>query len=247
MFEIKAKLFTQRLYATHTDSSDWYKSVIYYTYQGDMDKVPFWYIKRTKDHTCFSHLGEDMDVILSKMGRSLRQEIRKAGRMGFDFEYGYFYDEFVEFYNAFAASKGIPIRVSKDRLLRYGKPIVTKMSFEGETLAMHVRVIDPESKFCYALYTSNARFKEGVNPRMASTANKYLQYKDLELCKEMGVETYDWAGVDINPSHSERFSIGEYKLEYGGEVAPAYILWSPIYAVMELTRSLLIKLKLWNR
>ena len=246
MIEIKTKLFTQRIYATQLSKDDWYKPVIYHSYRGDVKKIPFYYYKNLQSHTCITDMSVPMEEILASMQKSLRQEIRKGERIGCVFEWGYFYDEFVDFYNRFAECKGIDTRVTIDRIKRFGKPIVTKVSYQGQVMAMHVRAIDKDAKFVCALYTSNARFFEGVDKRIASTANKYLQYKDMELIQSWGVETYDWAGVDINKDHEKRYSIGEYKLAYGGKVAPSPTLYSPLYAIMMLFRVIIVKLGLYG-
>lgn len=241
MIEVKAKYFTQRLFATQIDCSDWYKSVLYNGYRGDVNKVPFWYFKHTDDHSCQSDLTPDIEVLFEKMDKSTRQDIRRAERDGIVVEKGYWYDEFIQFYNDFAQKKGIPNRVSMDRLLRYGKPLITKASLNGVVLAMHARIFDVNEKFGYALYSASGRFNEGVNPRDAGRANKYLQYNELIWFKEMGIELYDWSGVDINPQHTERHSIGEYKLAYGGEVVPSPTLYTPIYAFLLAGRTILSK------
>lgn len=246
MIEIHTKLFVQKIYATSIGKGDWYKPVIFHSYLGDVKKIPFYFYKNLESHSCMTDLTKPMDEIMASMQKSLRQEIRKGERMGCVFEWGYFYDEFVEFYNSFAKGKGIDTRVSVDRIKRFGRPIVTKVSYQGRVMAMHVRAVDKASKYACALYTSNARFTDGVDKRIASTANKYLQYKDLELIKSWGIEKYDWAGVDINKNHSNRYSIGEYKLAYGGYIVPSPTIYSPLYAVMMLIRTIIVKLNLYN-
>lgn len=241
MIEVKAKFFIQRLFATEIDLSDWYKSVVYNGYRGDVKKVPFWYIKNLDSHSCQSDLTPSLEELFEKMDKSTRQDIRRAEKDGVVVEKGYWYEDFVEFYNNFAIKKGIPNRVSMDRLLRYGKPLITKASLNGVVLAMHARIFDIDTKFGYALYSASGRFNEGVNPRDAGRANKYLQYRELEWYKDMGIELYDWSGVDINPEHKERYSIGEYKLAYGGTVVASPTLYTPLYAVLMMGRTFLSK------
>lgn len=241
MIEAKTSFFIQRIFARTLSKSDWRKAVLYNSYLGNLDNVPFYYIKRTEDHSCQTDLTKNMDDILANMNKHMRSDIRKAEKMGCVFKWGYFYDEFIPFYRKFASKKGIDSNVSLDRITRYGKPIVTKVSFEGKVLAMHVRVVDKENRFAMALYASNARFDEGVNPQIAGRANKFLQYKDLELLKSWGIETYDWAGVDIDKLHKERFSIGEYKLAYGAVVVPSPTVYTPLYGLLLLCRNLATK------
>lgn len=236
MIVTKSKFYTQILFANTTQKGDWHRAVVYDSYKGDLDKVPFYFYIHNTPHSAVTDLTESMDDILKKMNKHMQKDIRKAKEAGCVFEYGYFYDEFIPFYRSFASKKGIDSYVSMELLQRWGKPIVTKVSLDGVVLAMHVRALDLENKIALGLYSSNARFNEGVDAQIAGRANKYLQYKDLELLKEMGIKTYDWSGVDVNPSNKDRFSIGEYKLAYGCEVIPCPSLYSPLYRLMFLLR-----------
>ena len=66
MIEVKAKLFTQRLFASKLDASDWRKSVLYNSYEGDLSKIPFWYFKDLDAHSCQTDLSLSMEEILKK-------------------------------------------------------------------------------------------------------------------------------------------------------------------------------------
>lgn len=238
MIITKSKLFTQILFANKTRKGDWYRAVVYDSYKGDLDKVPFYFFIHRTPHSAVTDLTEDLDVIEGKISKHVRQEIRKAIKDGYEFSSGYFYDEFVPYYNAFAEKKGIDIRVSMDRLLHFGKPnpIVTKASHNGVVLAMHVRGFDEEQKLVLGLYTASGRFFDGINPREASMANKFLQYNEFALFKEMGYTCFDWSGINVDPSNKAQYSIGEYKLSFGAEVIPSPVLYSPLYKLMLLFR-----------
>lgn len=238
MIVTKSKLYTQILFANKTQKGDWHRAVVYDSYKGDLDKVPFYYFIHNTPHSAVTDLTQDMEVLESKISKHVRQEIRKAIKEGYEFSYGYDYEEFVPYYNAFAEKKGIDIRVSEDRLIGFGnpQPIVTKVSHNGVVLAMHVRAFDKEQKLVMGLYTASGRFFDGVNPREASIANKYLQYREFALFKEMGYETLDWSGINIDPSNKAQYSIGEYKLSFGADVIPSPVLYSPLYKLMLLFR-----------
>ena len=242
MIEAKSKFFVQRLFATHLERNDWYKAVLYNSYRGDINRIPFWYVKHLDSHSCQTDLSLDIDEIMKRMTKHLQKDIRKAEEMGCIFEYGDFYEEFIHFYRKFAYKKGINSPVSIDRIKRYGETIVTKATYEGRVLAMHIRVIDRDNKLAFGLYSANARFDADVNPQIAGRANKFLQYKDLELLKNIGILTYDWSGVDINPNHKDRYSIGEYKLAYGATVVPSPTIYTPLYMVEVVLRNLAVNL-----
>lgn len=236
MIEIVNKFHTQRIFATKLEISDLWKAVYYAGYRGDVNRIPFYY-SIIHGHSAVSDLNMDMDDILGSMKSNTRNEIRRAEKEGVEFEANVPYEQFVPYYNSFAESKGLDDRVNIERLSKYDKTIITKATHEGITLAMHATVVNIESGIAFLLFSCSPRLDAGVDKKMIGWGNRYLHYKDFEYLKSEGIKTYDWSGICIDPQDS-RYSIGQFKLSFGGTLVDSYVLKTPIYAFLEKTREL---------
>lgn len=241
MIEIVNKFHIQRLFATSLQTSDLWRAVFYAGYMGDIKKVPFYY-KVEHGHSAISDLSVSLEDILGSMKSNTRNEIRRAEREGIAFEANVPYEEFVPFYNAFAESKGLEDRVNLQRLTKYDKTIITKASHDGITLAMHATVVNVEQKLAFLLFSCSPRLDAEVDKKMIGWANRFLHYKDFEYFKSLGIEAYEWSGVCTDPEDA-RYSIGQFKLSFGGELTDSYVLRTPIYRLMEFVRGVLYKIR----
>lgn len=244
MIEIKKTLFTHRLFADRLSWSDLFWPRCYFGYRGDSEKIPFYY-HVTKGQTAVTDLTLTLDELLALMKSNTRNEIRRAIKEGCTFEAGHDYEAFIPYYNAFCESKGLGDRVYMDRLTRYkgdNELLITKALHEGTVLAMHATVVNRKHKLAYLILSCSQRLGAGADAKLIGWGNRYLHYKDFEKLKELGIEEYDWSGICTDP-HDERYSIGQFKLSFGGKRIPSNTVASPLYVLLAYLRGKWIKLK----
>lgn len=235
MIEVKAKTHTIRLFANKLKMSDIFKLVLYCGYRGDVKKVPSYY-SISKGASCYTDLTQPMDVIVSRMKSNTRNEIRRAEREGCSFSLVESVTEFIPFYNSFCKDKGLNDFTSEARMGKYRNVLMTKVVHDDEVLAMHANILDDESKTALLLYSCSRRLSDNVDRKLIGWGNRFLHYKDLEHLKGKGFECYDWSGVCTDPNDS-RYSIGQFKLSFGGKQIDSWTIKSPLYARLEKVRN----------
>jgi len=231
MIEIKSITHTVRLFATKLRMLDLVAPVMYCSYRGDKNRIPFYY-KIIKGDSCFTDLTVSMDDMLVSMKSNTRNEIRRAEREGCVFSIVNDMDEFIPFYNDFCASKNLSDYVNRSRLAKYGdRLLLTKVMHNGVVLAMHANIIDPESGLALLILSSSQRLAEGVDRKLIGWGNRFLHFKELEYLKEKGYKIYDWSGVCLDKDNP-CYSIGQFKLGFGGKMIDSWTLESPIYVFL---------------
>ena len=179
-----------------------------------------------------------MDEIASLMKSNTRNEIRRAEREGCIFSIVESKAEFIPYYNGFCHDKGLNDFTSESRMGKYKKVLMTKATHGNEVLAMHANILDDESKTALLLYSCSRRLGDNVDRKLIGWGNRFLHYKDLEHLKGLGFEYYDWSGVCTDPS-DPRYSIGQFKLSFGGKLIESWTIKSPLYARLEKFRNIL--------
>ena len=237
MIEVKSRTHTIRLFAEKLQFSDIYKLVLYCGYRGDIKKIP-WYYTFSKGASCYTDLTKSMDEIVSLMNSNTRNEIRRAEREGCIFSLVESKAEFVPYYNRFCRDKGLNDFTSESRMGKYKKVLMTKVTHGNEVLAMHANILDDETKTALLLYSCSRRLSDNVDRKLIGWGNRFLHYKDLEYLKNLGFEHYDWSGV-CTDQNDPRYSIGQFKLSFGGNLVESCTVKSPLYARIEKLRNLL--------
>lgn len=138
--------------------------------------------------------------------------------------------EFVEYYDAFAASKGVPpIRRSQfDALVNAGKLVISAArTREGVLLAAHAYLFDhPRARLSHSasLFRLEADSKE--RSRMGR-ANRLLHWDDMLRFRELGVTTYDLGGWYTENRDEALLKINLFKEEFGGTVSKEWDAYRP--------------------
>lgn len=241
MIVVKSLTHITRLFAGSVCPSDICKLAVYFSYQGDLARVPAWYSK-SKGYSARSDLTVSLDEMMAKMKSNTRNEIRRAMKEGCEFEIVKDIDEFVPFYNSFCTSKGLNDFVDRARLVKYKDILITKAMCKGETLAMHANILDPEGHLGVLILSCSQRLDAGVDKKLIGWGNRFLHYKELEYLKDRGYTCYDWSGVVIDPE-DPLYSIGQFKLAFGGKLVESWTLKSPLYRLLEGVRNVLIKFR----
>ena len=176
------------------------------------------------------------------MKSNTRNEIRRAIKEGCSFHVDDDIDAFVPYYNDFCRSKGLNDYTSKARILKYKDILSTRVEHNGMVLARHINILDKVGKNAFLMFSCSPRLDENVDRRLIGWANKFLHYKDLELLSESGYIRYDWSGICLDKD-DERYSIGQFKLSFGGEITHPLMLRTPLYCLLEVFRGTVMKMR----
>lgn len=241
MIEIRSLTHTVRLYADEVQRMDLFKLVLYCGYRGDLTKIPRCFTV-IRSHSCVTDLTISLEELLSLMKSNTRNEIRRAAREGCSFNVTDDLDRFVNFYNAFCESKGFPDYTDRQRLQKYEKVLITEARHGGDVLAMHANILDEKSRTALLLYSCSPRLDAGVDKKMIGWGNRFLHFEDLKWLKSHGYVHYDWAGVVMDPSDS-RYSIGQFKLAFGGKLIDSFSLKSPLFSLLEGIRNRVVRFR----
>ena len=232
MIEVKSRFHIQRLFCDFSKDlhlTDIIKPVYLSGIVDDSNDVsiPFFY-KVERGYTAVTDLKNSLGAIFSGMKSNVRNEIRRAEREGIKCEYGYWYDEFIPYYNDFCKGRGLDDSITKERLVRYKETLISRAVFNGNILAMHATVIDRGESLAMLLFSCSDRFSKDADLQRIGWANRYLHYKDFEYLQLQGIKTYDWAGVALSPSNPQH-TIGQFKLSFGGKLTRTLVLTTPLF------------------
>ena len=241
MITVNSRTHITRLFAESVTWTDLFQLAVYFSYQGDVAKIPSWYSK-AKGYSARSDLSVSLDEMMAKMKSNTRNEIRRAMKEGCEFEIISDIDEFVPFYNSFCSSKGLNDFVNRARLEKYKHLLITKAVCKGSTLAMHANILDPEGHLGVLILSCSQRLDLGVDRKLIGWGNRFLHYKEMEYLKAHGYTSYDWSGVVVDPE-DPLYSIGQFKLAFGGDLVESWTLKSPLYRLLEGVRNVLVKLR----
>lgn len=181
-------------------------------------------INITEQHTLISNLSTDESELWKKLSGSHRNEIRRFERDGGT---SVFYsaqdilknteliDEFQNTYNRMFESKGIKNTFNRALFMKYAKNNVIVMSiayYMEVPIVFHSYIVDDtDARFWYSC--SDYR-NEPEAAKNIGRANRFLHWIDFLQLKRMGIQEYDWGGVDFqNP---EIRGISLFKKSFGG-------------------------------
>lgn len=236
--EVKSRFHTVRWFEPIVHYGDLFRAVVYCSYQGDPAKRT-WGFSRELDHSCVSDLTHDMAEIAASMRKDTRNGVRRAEKEGCQFVVVDDLSEYVDYHNAFCKSKGLDNYVSLEKLRKYEKLLVSKVVHDGIVLSMHISILDEKGHFAISLYSSSCRLEVNADRKLIGWGNRLLRYKELEYLKGKGYRTYDWGGVCTDPN-DPRYSIGEFKLSFGGTVVDSWTLKSPMFVILETIRGICV-------
>lgn len=244
MIEIRNKLYIQRFFASSLSDNDLWHPVVYTDYSGDWSAVPFWY-RKVHAHSAHIDLRQDIDKIFFEFKTSVRNEIRRAQKEGCIVEFDKNYGSFVTFYNNFCEEKGISdLKTNDATLSKYDYILISRVKYNGDMLCAHATLIDENSKLAMLMYSCSNRLRDGANKNLTGWANRFLHYKEFEHFKGLGLEIYEWNGVNIDPNTPEKYSIGKFKLGFGGEEEDILMLQTPLFVFMKFVQKVLTALRI---
>lgn len=182
-------------------------------------------------YTILIDLHQHQTVLLARMKRDTRYDIRRGGRDGFVYELysgkdPAIFNEFCDFYDEFA------VRLNQPKLRRAWLSLLTESDSlhlsriaeeGGPTLVWHgyLRI-----KSRVTLLHSASLFPVGANSAWRTKvgrANRFQHWQDLMRFKDDHISLYDFGGWYEGKSDQKRLRINRFKEEFGGEIVRNYI------------------------
>ncbi|MCI9360550.1 MAG: hypothetical protein HFG65_06210 [Hungatella sp.] len=180
-------------------------------------------------------LGRSEDTILGGINKTVRYEIRRAGRENIRYQV---YDskeilsnkelvsQFEYTYNQMYKAKGLPDRLNKNRFYSYAKAdmmVLTVAYKDNELLVFHSYIYGDKMA---RLYQSASCFRSNKEQSyLIGIANKGLHWHDITHFKADGAVEYDWGGIS-NPENPN--GIDKFKLNLGGTIVTRYNVLIPL-------------------
>jgi len=169
-------------------------------------------------HTLELDLEQNLDIIFANFSKQIRQQSKTAENEGITCHFHQQVDEFVGFFNDFAAKKRTDM-VSLRRIKEMGENL--KLSFavhNGQILAAHSYLTDKETGMVRHQHSATKRLDENTDRNLIGRANKYLTVKNITHFKEQGFKTFDFGGYAKDTNNESLRGINNYKLLFGGTV-----------------------------
>jgi hypothetical protein len=138
--------------------------------------------------------------------------------------------EFVEYYDAFAASKGIPMirHAQLDAMARAGKLVISNArGREGGVLAAHAYYFDQRrARLSHSASLFRLEGDSAERNRIGRT-HRLLHWKDIVRFRELGVTSYDLGGWYTGGRDGALLRINSFKEEFGGSVVHEWDVFQP--------------------
>lgn len=180
-------------------------------------------VREREQKTLITDLLEDELVLWQRISKTYRNEIRRCERENRSVVYltseeiisiPNLIDEFEKTYNNMFASKGMKDRFNRKLFCAYANSnaLVVSVAYKGdEPVVFHSYIVDEKNaRFWYSC--SNFRENKTVAEEIGRL-NKFLHWKDMQIMKGMGIESYDWGGIGLS---EETKGIAEFKRKFGG-------------------------------
>lgn len=199
-------------------------------------------------HTLHIDLTLSQEELLKAFDRRTRTDIRKVRDTGMivthfttdvsDAEI----KEFIEYYNNFAATKGIApvykelveaVRKSGNLCLTkacYGKTCEGITCKQEDILCMHMYLMDEDRS--RVLYSASSRFDfdREADKHFVARGNRLLHFDDMMALKEHGISIYDFGGLFLDEDEPSHTGIDRFKKGFGGEVVDEFSYPYPVTA-----------------
>lgn len=171
-----------------------------------------------KFHTVLLDMRPTEEELFIGFRSTVRQNIRKAEKLGMVADFNQDLIGFLSFYNDFAKSKGLyPISENFANELKENF-IVSWVRFEGEVLSAGLSLYDEKLGITYDYLAGSRRLDERFDRNLVGLAGKLMKKEEIMFFKHMGIQTYDFGGYAFETNDKSLMGINEYKLSFGGKV-----------------------------
>lgn len=169
-------------------------------------------------------LSETPDEIFSHFARNTRAQIRKSGELD-DLRFEFIdhpttdqLREFIDFYDAFARSKGMePIPVARAEAYRVsGQFSLSRVANAYGALTWHANAA--AGGYVSMMYSAS-HFRSGDDElrKLIGRANRRLHWEELQYFRGQGRRYYDFGGWYAGSTDEQKLSINRFKEEFGGK------------------------------
>ena len=185
---------------------------------------PLPHTRRSDFYTLHLDLTPDAETLWAGISKDCRNKIHRAERDGLVEKHwspaSGALDEFIEVFDRFADSKGIP-PAPRDRLRRLDDAGVLDVSAalsEGTPLVWrcHMRAAG-RARALYKASLYRSVTESSVRSRMGR-ASRYLQWQDILYYQRLGMRLYDFGGWYHGHTDSDLLRINNFKAEFGGHL-----------------------------
>ncbi len=208
--------YKEKWFCSAPSRADAYRLVVYNQSRAVANQRGY---RRTPFHTKLLDLSRSEADLLKGCRKNTINEIRRATREGVRFGLVSDPGSFVDFFNAFAASKGLAQLRRDDFIHSYGAHVqVTKSVLAGEDLASHCYLMDRDERRV-RLLRSASLFRSEVDKerrKLLGRANRYLHYEDMRYFKAEGYAVYDFGGYALDTRDLALKRINDFKDSFGG-------------------------------
>lgn len=185
--------------------------------------------KSATDQTLLIDLEGTEEALLGAMNEGTRYEVRRAEKKdGFEVRFRLSPNEeeireFVDVYNAFAATKSLPrVSLASFMDLRRQQALSISGVYDGGQLLA-----------CHQYLVVGGRARLALSGRLLSQegpgqvarlarANRLLHWHDIKRFKEAGLKCYDFGGVCLDERRPELSGIDRFKMGFGGVVVDEF-------------------------
>ena len=138
---------------------------------------------------------------------------------------------FCDYYDGFAATKGLE-KVFRQRLFLLAEQhrlAITNVAFnDGMGLAWHAYLRTPERAVLLYSASHFRQLKDDPRSKAIMRATRFLHWNDMVAFRDLGLTVYDMGGLDATGKTEETKKIAQFKMAFGGSVAPVYSYTVPV-------------------
>lgn len=188
-------------------------------------------------HTPLIDLSMEPTELLKSFEKNTQYEIRRAQREGVEFSTDITLQEFIDFYNVFAETKGRR-KLTVNLLEAFAEKIqLTRAVAKGTCLAVHFYLCDPEASRARLQYSATHFRKETDKEiiKLTGYANRFLHFSDMCHFKSLGYRTYDLGGYAHQTTNQELAQINRFKDCFQGRlVEEGDYISIPLYLIEKI-------------
>jgi hypothetical protein len=193
-------------------------------------------------YTILLDLSKNNEELLSQLRKNTRYEINRAREKDNIKCFTFFekneknekkISQYIDFYNAFAASKNrSAIKFSDIKQFYENETICIRYALkegdESEILTMHAYIVSDNTA---RLHQSSSLFRtreDSEYKNLVARANRFLHWDDILYFKNKGLSLYDLGGWYGGQLLKEQLLINQFKESFGGEKKQEYSYIVPV-------------------
>jgi hypothetical protein len=177
------------------------------------------YVRR-KRHTKIVDLSHSEECILAGCKKNTAYEFRRAEKDGVRLIVSRNLDEFVDFFNGFAATKGLdPLRT--EHLSAYDSRFEILQAVSGDTVwVMNFYLLDRDTARVRMTYSAShfRSLTEVDDKAFVGRANRFIHWEAMKYFKSAGFIHYDLGGYVPETSDPVIRNINYFKDSFGGNL-----------------------------